>query len=279
MLNGYEGPIFSPSQTAIYKECPLAWFMRYNYKYESRTYNHKEIAGCVGTAFSEYQEFLPGGHEQALDKAMDSLLHRLSVLKETRELSEKAVAYERTATDRLEKFVKLFRTTIVIPSGWTLYDRERAFDRWGRARVDSLYETSMGDNGVLDWKTRGRLQANQRDKAQREFATSNQLYHYCAMASHELQLDFNQFSICILTLEPKPWIALWQYRVKREFLKVWIAGRIQDWQDMDAIKRGERIPSPATEHENKYGKCQYHDACFKHGLDTDLIQQDFIIRG
>ena len=159
-----------------------------------------------------------------------------------------------------------------------MFDRERAFPDHGNCRVDSMYETSMGEIGVLDFKTRGRIQANQRDKARRDFATSDQMYHYSFAASEEYGTPVTQFSILILTLEPKPWVDLWQYRVKPEYMKIWIAGRRQDWADMDEIKAGNRVPTPASVHENKFGRCPFYNVCFKHNYVTEHIDQEFIIR-
>lgn len=270
--------VYSPSQTAVFKECPLSWWLRYNSRYVPRTYNQKEIAGAVGSAFSTYQEYIDKGHDAALEIGREDLVRMLADLDATRELSERAVNYKMTAEGRYEKFCELYQREPKIPRSWTMFDRERSFLEHGNCRVDSMYETSMGELGVLDFKTRGRIQANQRDKARRDFATSDQMYHYCWAASEVYGQPITQFSILILTLEPKPWIDLWQYRVRDEFMKVWIAGRRQDWWDMDQIKAGNRTPTPASVHENKFGQCQYYDVCFKHGFVEEHVQQDFVIR-
>ena len=270
--------VYSPSQTDVFKECPLAWWFRYQQKYVSRTYNQKEIAGAVGSAFSTYQEHIDGGHEQAKELAVADLNRMLNELRDTRELSERAASFEQSSNERLHRFIALFQKKNPIPSSWEMFDREKVFPDHGNCRVDAMYRTSMGQLGVLDFKTRGRLQANQVDKARREFGTSNQLYHYCWAASEVYGEEVNQFSIVMLSLEPRAFCEIWQYRIKPGFLAVWEAGRKQDWEDMTAIKEGKRTPSPATVHENKFGQCTYYDACFRHGLVEEHINQDFIIR-
>lgn len=270
--------VYSPSQTAIFKECPMAWFFRYQNRYVPRYYNQKEIAGAVGSAFSTYQEHIEQGHDAAFDVGLDDLRRMLAELAETREISERAVGFLTTAEHRYEKFCKLYQSSPQIPSSWELFDRERAFPDHGNCRVDFMYETSMGDLGVGDFKTRGRIQANQKDKERRYWATSNQMYHYCWAASEVYGRPVTQFSILMLTLEPKPWVDLWQYRVKAPALSAWVASRKQDWADMDAIKAGNRTPSMATEHENKYGQCTYFDICYKHGFVKEQVETQFNIR-
>ena len=278
VLDGYTGPIFSPSQTKIYLQCPLKWYLRYMNRYESQYFTHKDIAGVVGSAFSVYTEFLQLGHDSALERAKDCYSDRMKRLQETRECVDTARQYLMTAEDRLERLCNLFKNTPVIPASWDLFDQERVFPTWGGSRVDVLYETSMGVTGVLDYKTRGRIQKNQVEKTKREFATSDQMYHYCAMVSHELDVTVEQFSICILTLEPRPYIDLWQFRIRPEFLKVWVAGRKQVWTDMQAIKDGDRVPYPAAEHEDKYGKCEMYNICFRHDFDQGEVSKEFYVR-
>lgn len=275
-MTEYKGPCFSPSQTAVFKECPLAWYFRYRQRYVPRTYSEKEIAGAIGIAFSTFQEFID--EADAEEMAQEVLRQQIHNLKLTRSLTDRASGYESTAPERLARFIRLYKRTPLIPSAWTLYDRERSFTNFGNCRVDSMYHTSMGEHGVLDYKTRGSLRANQRDKARREFATSNQMFHYCWAGSQVYGKPIDRFSILIVVLDPKPFIDLWQYRVKPSTLEVWAAGRKQDWQDMQDIIDGKRTPSMAVEHENKYGKCQYYDICFKHGFDEDQVQNDFLIR-
>ena len=271
--------VFSPSQTAVFKTCPLKWWLQYQVKYVSKKYNQKEIAGAIGTAFSTFQEFIDGGAKQSLERAHTELEEELEKLRSTREIMESAIPYESTAHDRLDKFAALYISNPIIPSSWEMFDRERSFPEHGNSRIDSAYRTSFDKIGILDFKTRGRLQANQREKARREFGTSNQMYHYCWMATEVYGEDVDQFSILILTLEPKPFIDLWQYRVKPAAMETWIAGRKQDWADMEAIIAGNRTPSMATEHEDKFGKCQFYDICFKHSFDEDQISEDFMVRG
>lgn len=278
MLGDYTGPIFSPSQTRVYLQCPFLWYLSYVKRFESNWFTHKDIAGVVGSAFSVYTEFLQLGHDSALERAKDCYSDRMKKLQESRECVDTARQYLITAEDRLERLCNLFKNTPVIPASWDLFDQERAFPRWGGSRVDVLYETSMGVTGVLDYKTRSRIQKNQVEKTKREFATSDQLYHYCAMVSHELDTVVEQFSICILTLEPRPYIDLWQFRVKENFLQVWMEGRKQVWTDMQAVKDGHRVPHTAAVHEDKYGKCPAYNVCFKYDMDEGNTRKEFYVR-
>jgi len=208
-----EQNVYSPSQTAVYLECPLKWYLRYQQKYESKWFNHKEIAGSVGSAFHEYFEYYEEeGHELALERAMQAQRDGIKkMIDQGRQCSERAIAYEAAAPERLAKLIDLFVRKNPIPSSWELFDKERSFPDHGNSRIDTMYRTSMGILGPLDFKTRGRLQANQVDKARREFGTSGQLMHYCWMTSEVYGETVNQASIVLLTLEPRPFIELWQY--------------------------------------------------------------------
>ena len=255
----------------------MKWYLRYRLKYNSKYYNQKEIAGAVGTAFSTYQEFIEEGHDKALQAALDDYSDIMKRLEDTRECMQMSLAYKEAAPARLEKLIDLFVRKNPIPSSWEMFDRERAFPNHGNSRVDSMYRTSMQQIGVLDYKTRGRLQANQVDKARREFGTSGQLLQYCWMASEVYGQVVDQYSICFITLEPRPFIDLWQYRVKQSTLEAFIAGRKQVWADMEATIAGERTPYMSDTHENKFGICESHDVCFKYGFEESLLQEKFII--
>lgn len=268
-------PVYSPSQTALFLECQMAWAMRYQRKVESKVYDHREIAGAVGTAFSVYQEYLPGGAKTAAELAHENLEFQLREMASKRTVVSRAVGYLESAHERLEKFVKIFNRTPVIPASWTLFDREAEFTNFGRCRIDAMYRTSVDMLGVLDYKTRGRLQANQMEKARREFATSNQLYHYAWAASLIYGEPVHFVSICIVIMEPKPKIDLWQFKIKQGTLDVWLRGRKQTWQDIKDAYAGKRFPQMASEHENKYGRCQYYSACFDAQFDTEQIKEDW----
>lgn len=278
MLEGYSGPIFSPSQTKVFLNCPMQWYLSYQQKFQGRTYGHMEIAGAVGSAFSIFQEFLGEGPEAAQLRAEQSLTEELFKLRSTRIVQSAAQVYEDAAPDRLKKLISLFAEKPVIPMSWTLFDQERQFARWGNARVDSLYEDSMGEIGVLDYKTRGRIQKNQWAKTRREFATSDQLMHYCCMVQEELGVKCNSASILMMSLMPHKYIDLYQYTFRQETLNVWLQGRKQVWQDMQECKDGNRTPHMAAIHEDKFGDCRFLDLCFRHGFNEQLISADFLKR-
>jgi len=272
-----KGKVFSPSQTSVFLECEMRWFLRYRQRYEGKFYMQKEIAGCVGSAFHTYFEFEEEGHKVALERAVHDFHERMGKLKEVRQCSERASAYEAAAPERLKKLIDLYVRKNPIPASWEIFDRERVFPDHGFSRIDAMYRTSMGVLGPLDFKTRGRLQANQVDKARREFGTSGQLMHYCWMASEVYGETVNQASIVLITLEPRAFIEIWQYRFREKTLEIWLAGRREAWADMERIIAGERTPVMADVHENKYGICESHDICFKHGFEESLIDQHFIV--
>lgn len=268
--------VYSPSSTKLYKECAMSWYLRYKYRWEPKLYTAKEIAGLIGTAFSDYQEQLPEvGPDESKRLAIASLESGLGKLKDTRILSERSVQYEKEAVHRLERYVKLFHSQEIIPYSWQLFDRERSFPEYGNSRIDSMYRDSMGKLGFVDWKTRGRIQANQWDKTRRDFSKDDQFLHYCVTTSEVYGELVDRFSVLILTLDPKPRMDLWQYRISEEVLRVWVAGRLQDWQDMTDILEGRRTPSMASVHENKYGDCQFKKICFEHKFDENLIELDY----
>lgn len=276
LMNDYDGPIYSPSQTEVFLHCPMKWYLRYQYKYIPKSYSEKEIAGCIGTAFSIWREF---SHESdAEERALASLTDGIRHLEDTRECVPRAMAYQASAPDRLRRFIALFEREAPVPRSWELYDHEKAFPRWGNSRIDVAYTTSGGIKGILDYKTRGRLNANSVEKVKREFATRGQMWQYCCMASQEAGELINQFSICLLAMEPRPQAYLWQYRVKPSTLEVWLAGRMQVWKMMKSMLAEEMTPWMAEEHADKFGRCQYEDVCMKHGFDQELILQDFQVR-
>jgi hypothetical protein len=256
----------------------MKWYLRYRLKYQSKWFSQKEIAGAVGTGYSTYHEHLEEGHETAFQLALADYHKSIERLEnEGRECAEKALAYKQAAPDRLRKLAELFQRKNPIPSSWEISNREKEFPEHGYSRIDFMYRTSTGDLGIGDYKTRGRIQANQIDKTRREFGTSGQLMQYCWMASEVMGEPVDQYSIVITTLEPRPLLEIWQYRIKPGTLETFIAGRKQAWADMEAIIAEERTPYMADVHENKYGQCESYDICFRYGFDEQLMSDKFVI--
>ena len=79
------------------------------------------------------------------------------------------------------------------------------------------------------------------------------------------------------TLAPTVESFFWTFPIDHDFLqKIWLPGAYAAWECMDRINAGVMAPSMADVHYayDDVGQCTYYDACFKCGLDEDLMRYE-----
>jgi hypothetical protein len=271
--------VYSPSQTDVFLHCPIRWWLRYKGKYQPYYYAHKELAGSVGTAFSTYMEYR-FSHDpvRASEEAYANLAKNMAQLQASRICAGMAEQYEASVNSRLQSFIDAFEADPgIIPPTWQLFDAERSFPDHGNCRVDTMFRTAQGALGVMDYKTRGRLNANWVESTKREFRTSNQLMHYAWAASEVYGEPVRRVAILLFAYEPQPVKAyMWHWPVDPQEVENWAAGRKSTWRVMQAMEDGKLTPWPASEHKTKFGPCEYYGACYTHKLNTEQMAHEFV---
>lgn len=270
--------IYSPSQTVRYLECPMAWWLSRRQNIEPVQYAFMELAGCVGVAFSIFMEYLfETNVATAKQRAHQSLIERHNELMATkRTCADHAKAFESQLHTRLDRFVDAYLQLNPIPPAWKLFDAEKAFPRFGNCRVDTMARTQTGKLAIIDYKTRGRLNANQVESTRIEFSTSHQLLHYAWAAQQEYNEPVEYTAICLVALEPKAQAHFWTFPVNENLIATWSAGMKYVWADMEAVERGERTPAMSSTHSNKFGRCRYHSLCFNFSFDFSRAEHHYV---
>lgn len=130
---------------------------------------------------------------------------------------------------------------------------------------------------VVDWKLKMKVDGRSLGTTQRKFGDSWQLKHYAWAVTQHFKRKVDYVAILCIPLAPQCEAFFWTFPVNHDFLDaVWLPGARAAWECMDRINNGVMAPSMADVHYafDEVGVCDYYDACFKCGLDTDLMKYE-----
>jgi hypothetical protein len=282
--------VYSPSQTAKFYKCPiLREFEREGWT--TREVTSRDYAAAIGQAFAAgvgiYNSLLKNSavpsdvaslHATVLDVAT-------SVLKARIQGWEKlgltfATGSEQnglnTIYPRLEKAIKGYLAKPQLPKGWQIVSVEEDLgEEAGHARPDLIIRDEMGLS-VLDYKYRTRLPSEYRVKTLQEFAHTTQMMHYAYFVGQRYNEPITRYYIGLAVGEPRFLFDLVPYPVHEETLKVWYQTTSPIWKLMEETDNGERLPSMAAEHSDRFGRCPMYKACFEHHFDPYLMARDYL---
>lgn len=281
--------VYSPSQTAKFCKCPI---LR---EFEREGWIQKEVssrdyAAALGSAFAAgvgvYNSL---AKNRALTEPVITLRTCLdvatSVLKQRVHDWEKLGLTFSTGSEqnglndiypRLEKAIKGYLAKPQLPKGWEIVSVEEDLgEEAGHARPDLIIRDEMG-LAVLDYKYRTRLPAEYRVKTLQEFAHTTQMMHYAHFVGQHYQEPISRFYIGLAVGEPRFLFDLVPYPVHEETLKVWYQTTQPVWKLMEETDAGERPPSMAAEHSDRFGRCPMYKACFESHFDPYLMARDYL---
>jgi hypothetical protein len=181
-----------------------------------------------------------------------------------------------TVYPRLEKAIKGYLAKPQLPIEWQIVSVEEDLgEEAGHARPDLIVRDEMG-LAVLDYKYRTRLPAEYRVKTLQEFAHTTQMMHYAYFVGQRYNEPITRFYIGLAVGEPRFLFDLVPYPVHEETLKVWYQATAPLWKLMEETDNGERLPSMAAEHSDRFGRCPMYKACFEHHFDPYLMARDYL---
>jgi hypothetical protein len=88
--------------------------------------------------------------------------------------------------------------------------------------------------------------------------------------------NVRHYYIGFMVLEPEYSFEVIPFEIHPETMQMWQNGARQTWADMEALDKGERLPTVAATHSDAFGECPYKRACFEHHLDSVLMAQDYV---
>lgn len=293
------GKIYSPSQTTKFLKCQLEWWLS-RQKWEKRYMSPKHIAGCVGSAFSIYMEKRwTEGTTFALAEAHHHLKYRLERVATALAENRSVEGWERSAPLKLDMCVEEMERclergfnggvspkTRVEPvinfNSLSIFRQEEKLEEFGYCIPDYIGsfpelepdpDTKDPDLIVIDWKTKNKVDNRSISTLKEKFEISWQLKHYAWAVEQWYGRRVSHVGVAVIVMAPDLQGYLWIVPVNHDFLyNIWLPGARSTWAQMERIHNNMASPSMADIHYayDGKGKCEYHDLCFKCGMDTDL---------
>lgn len=273
--------VYSPSSTKSFLTCPFYWVLN-KQGWNSKSYGKKDLYAVRGNAVSV-----------ALD-----LYNRGGSAKESLELAENFVydEWEKLQIDnRTWDTLKsppipqgeLARQAVLLvdtymgnpPTHFRVVESEYIFTNWGNSRADVIAQLGNGKIVPVDYKCKDKPTSPYYEGLVRsDFAHDWQLMHYCHAISQDFDVRCVEYGIVILWYAKRPRITYEPFHVGQERMDEWYRSAKIVWGLMESIETGEIGAWEVADHRNKFGPCQYTEACLKHGRDPQLMQMDYFVR-
>ena len=269
-------PTYSPSQTALWSECPALRQIRKD-GFLPTIIQHVELAALLGTAIAagaeEYHRWMIGHHAHANEEIPPASVVAGAVARagETvnagyatlAEQGRRVPDWDRPYADRVwERATDATSAYIglrpLLPD-WRPVAAEHVLA--SGARMDLGVETSLGPM-VLDLKTKLTLNDRIRAKVIDEYEVSPQLQHYAWEWEAELGRPVMHAGILLYTLEPRPTVEYVPVPVTPQGRATWLQSARVAWADMVAEDSGERLARQRREScNNGFGRCPFFRFC------------------
>lgn len=286
--------IYSPSRTEDFLFCPAYYMLKHVHGWQPATYGKPEIAMALGRGVGAGLSFyythdrlgvpvppLADGLQPPVPDAAVrvGLAATDAALAELDATGRVCISYAQEDLDHVRPRVTRAIARIIerdpIPRDWTILGTEVTLPDHGYCKID-LPVRDPKNLAVVDFKTKRYIRADQLTKERRELAHKWQQLHYAWAYGEAMGEQVTRFWIMLVVLEPKFDVHFWPYDIHPEHLKGWIVSARQTWADMDATERGERPPVQRPNHFDKYGACEFYDACFTYHYDEGAMVQDYI---
>lgn len=277
-----ELPVFSPTQTELWKECPIKRALERDEGIEYK-YSRTTPAKVAGTGFhagaalvhtywkahGSDAEVPPGLLQTAKEAAARS------ITTDDERYLEVGVTVGREdliadVQKSLEKYVKLLPL-----KGYEILDVEKTLPDHGPCRID-LGLRRGSDTIVVDSKFKRQLKPEYRNKTVLRYLKSWQFHHYVWAYGECLNLPITHIGLLLIVGAPYS-VALHTEAVDEDWQSIWLTSARQTWKDMQDERDGNRPIIAAASHENQYGPCEMMNLCFDHKLDIEnALKGDYV---
>jgi hypothetical protein len=197
-----------------------------------------------------------------------------------RRIDEKFIEFSDLLPLRLDQAVQVYMAQNPLKD-WKLLQSEKTYDEFGRCRIDLLAEDEVGQ-AVLDYKVKVKLDPEWESKSVNDHANGNQRFHY------QHATGAKRFGIILVVLggnrkKVKPYTKVFLFGDSPYYDSgLWFNDAREHWQRMSVYKHareqfGDRVFIPGSVvHEDKFGPCEYEDACMVHNLDPQAMAVQYV---
>lgn len=260
--------------------------LTYTHGVRPRRVMHSEIAAIGGRAWARAMEVYNKGRMSGAIPSLDDLSSvaveevkkgYAELHKQGREIPDWEEAYSGSVEPRVLHALKKYLDSDPL-IGYDIVDVELSLPEHGNARIDLGVRDDFGLS-VVDYKFKLRQDAKYYDKTVEGFRNSWQQFHYAWAYGEYKGETIHNYTICLVVSEPKFSVRLHEFPVHPESLQAWKASAHRIWTQMEHEDAGLVQPWMATEHESKWGPCEYQRACFDHRWDFNLMVNsgDYVI--
>ncbi len=280
--------VYSPSSTKSYAFCPMKRHLEHKgltSKYAAK----KEVSKWMGVAMAAGLE-----HFNKIRIGPDGdYLHPFEIAFQTwndeitRFRAAGGVVTDETFESRIpplmQRALEHYVKTSPISVMWQIHSIEHVFEHAGNARADLIV---IDDEGYapVDYKMKETLYVKPgetRDAARArtllEYDHDWQQHHYVWAIRRFMGQPCNHYYICLGELAPKPVFTLQRFDVSERAIQLWIDAAHGWWADMyDTDIDMINAPRMSPVHDNKFGKCEFYDACVTYELDQERYKHKYI---
>ena len=273
-------PVYSPSQTLSWAECPMK--RRLSKQGWLPKVADNRLLGCLfGAAVARGLAAWRSLEDSPSSRAGDSLAAAHALLTtEYQQYQQVGVVFEDTALGDITQDVTTLLTKYPEhdPLGsFTILDGGVELDLgedYGHARVDVLAKDAFGNHAIIDDKAKRRLEARWVPNETARYEHDWKMNHYCWAVSEKLGVPVTHYYINLIVLAPRFSVTLYPYAA--------YGGQTRDWWEASArrywgqmaredVLGDDYTPSMAVSHRTPFGWCPYKDACLTYRLDPALM--------
>lgn len=285
-------PVFSPSATETFSKCPRKWALN-RAGWKPRTIQYPELCAVLGDGFSASMNLLNSmliegvvtlPRTEILAVGQAAMSDKLAAYLEAgRRIHTKDEEFADLLPLRLEQAVNLYIDHNPLKD-WKLLQSEKTYEQHGRCRIDVLADPldSLGP-AVVDYKLKVKLDPEWLDAEIDKHAKTQQRFHY------QWATGAKRFYIVLVVLAGNrkkitPYVKLSAPFGASPYYDsgLWHQDAMAQWYFMATAKaeleRGRpmyAIPGSQV-HEDKWGPCEFEDACLTHVLDEKAMAVQYV---
>ncbi len=289
--------VFSPTQTARAMQCPMKNAL-YKEGWRPKHIGIPTLAATVGKAIAlglgvynnyrmqleqkgrQIDSITPDERETVSKYAMDVGLRHASDILEDIEKGEyiwhtNTDSYFRTVQERIgQTLVKYIASDPIAPEHRIVAVEHDLGSEYGSARIDLVFKEG-DENRILDYKTASTYRAQYHELDMEKYRDLFQTYHYAWSWQDKYKEQIDQYYICHLITQGYK-CDLRPYPISQESLSLWYQATSQFWPVMESIENGTMNPWMAAVHEDKWGQCEFKDACFRYKFEEQAMKAKYV---
>lgn len=279
--------VYSPSSTKTYAFCPMARSLQQQ-RYTSKYAGKKEVAKWMGTAMAAGLETINRYRKDGtfqnhpFDNALAAWQQGIDAFRKAGGVVTDET-FESRIPPLLSRALDIYSRQYPLPNGWQIHSVEHVFEHGGNARADLIVIDEDG-YAPVDYKMKESLYVKPgetRDAARArtllEYDNDWQLKHYIWAIRRFLGQPCNHYYIVLGELSPRATYTLQRFNVSERVMQQWTESAYGWWGDMyDTDSDYINVPRMSPVHDNKYGKCEFYDACITYELDPVKFQHKYI---